>query len=204
VKWRVDEQYMKLYPVCRWAQPAVEAVLGLAQKHQINTSQIELVEIETFHEAKRLNVIPNTTEQAQYSLPFSVAAALVRGSIGVPEVTQSGLMDNQILDLAKAVQICETDEFNKSFPARRFARATIRLRSGVVVSSKPTEAKGDPEDKLDDDVVWSKFHGLSEPVLGKDATGNLARAIRALPKNEDASILFDLVCQNKEQQNAGR
>jgi 2-methylcitrate dehydratase PrpD len=26
--WRIREQYIKLYPVCRWAQPAVEAVLG--------------------------------------------------------------------------------------------------------------------------------------------------------------------------------
>ncbi len=202
--WRIDEQYMKLYPVCRWAQPAVEAVLSLAEKHRINASQIELVEIETFHEAKRLNVIPNNTEQAQYSLPFSVAAALVRGSIGVLEVTASGLMDNSILDLAKTVHITETDEFNKSFPARRFARATLRLRDGVVVSSEPTEAKGDPEDKFDDDVVWSKFKGLSEPVLGNDAAGNLARAIRSLPTDDDTSNLFDLVCQNMEQQHASR
>ncbi|MCF6327894.1 MAG: MmgE/PrpD family protein [Devosiaceae bacterium] len=196
--WRIDEQYMKLYPVCRWAQPAVEAVLGLAQKYQINADQIELVEIETFHEAKRLNVIPSNTEQAQYSLPFSVAAALVRGSIGVPEVTASGLMDDSILDLAKTVHITETDEFNRSFPARRFARATLRLKDGIVVISEPTEAKGDPEDKFDDDVVWSKFNGLVEPVLGNSSAGNLARIIRSLPEVEDANILFDLVCQSKE------
>jgi len=202
--WRIDEQYMKLYPVCRWAQPAVEAALSLVEKHQITASRIELVEIETFHEAKRLNVIPNNTEQAQYSLPFSVAAALVRGSIGVPEVTTSGLMDNQILDLAKTVRITETDEFNKSFPARRFARATLRLKDGIVVTSEPTEAKGDPEDKFDDEVVWSKFNGLVEPVLGKGAATNLAQAIRSLPADEDVSTLFNLICQSKEQQHASR
>src|SRR3546814_14016395 len=28
-RWRIEEQYVKAYPVCRWAQPAVEAVLSL-------------------------------------------------------------------------------------------------------------------------------------------------------------------------------
>src|SRR3546814_5490703 len=30
-RWRIEEQYTKAYPVCRWAQPAVEAVLSLRQ-----------------------------------------------------------------------------------------------------------------------------------------------------------------------------
>ena len=85
-RWYISEQYIKLYPVCRWAQPAVEAVLGLTQKHSFESKDIAEIVVETFHEASRLTAIPHTTEQAQYSLPFSVAAAIQRGTIGVAEV----------------------------------------------------------------------------------------------------------------------
>src|SRR3546814_11208549 len=30
-RWRIEEQYTKAYPVCRWAQPAAEAVLSPRQ-----------------------------------------------------------------------------------------------------------------------------------------------------------------------------
>ncbi len=32
-RWRIREQYFKAYPVCRWAQPAVEAALALQRAH---------------------------------------------------------------------------------------------------------------------------------------------------------------------------
>ncbi len=31
-RWRILEQYFKAYPVCRWAQPAIEAALTLAAR----------------------------------------------------------------------------------------------------------------------------------------------------------------------------
>jgi 2-methylcitrate dehydratase PrpD len=33
-RWRIREQYFKAYPVCRWAQPAVEAALALQRAHR--------------------------------------------------------------------------------------------------------------------------------------------------------------------------
>ena len=86
--WYVEQQYIKLYPVCRWAQPAAEGAMALVRDHAVTPDQIAQIKVESFHEAKRLNAIPTNTEQAQYSLPFSVAAALVHGTIGVREVTQ--------------------------------------------------------------------------------------------------------------------
>ena len=61
--WQITQQYIKLYPVCRWAQPAVEAVIALVQEHNISADQISNINIETFHEATRLTSIPKNTEQ---------------------------------------------------------------------------------------------------------------------------------------------
>ena len=34
-RWRIREQYFKPYPVCRWAQPAIEAALSLQRAHDV-------------------------------------------------------------------------------------------------------------------------------------------------------------------------
>lgn len=76
---RVEEQYVTAYPVCRWAQPAVEAVLSLVRVEgdpPVPADQITGITIHSFSEATRLTLRhPKTTDEAQYSLPFPVAAA---------------------------------------------------------------------------------------------------------------------------------
>ncbi len=191
--WYVMQQYIKLYPVCRWAQPAVEAVLALKQEHGFSAGDVTAITIDTFHEAKRLAVIPGNTEQAQYSLPFPVAASLVRGTLGVDEVAGSGLTDPEIRRVAQLVEITERDEFNAAFPARRFASASVRLRDGREVTSGPTEAKGDPEAKVSDQVVWQKFDGLAQPVLGMARSAALRACVTAMPAAASTAELFDLL-----------
>lgn len=189
--WRITEQYIKLYPVCRWAQPAVEAVLALARDHQVTADAVEGVTVESFHEAKCLNAIPDTAEQAQYSLPFSVAAALVRGTIGVAEVSKSGLCDVGIMQLARSVTTQETDAFNDAFPARRFARVHLQMKDGRTLTSDVTEAKGDPENRVSNTVISEKFHSLVAPILGSERTRLLEETIQALPDAASPSALAD-------------
>jgi 2-methylcitrate dehydratase PrpD len=191
--WRIREQYIKLYPVCRWAQPAVEAVLALKQEHGFTSHDVAAISISTFHEARRLAAIPENTEQAQYSLPFPVAAALVRGTLGVDEVAGSGLHDAEIRRMAQMVEITETDQFNAAFPARRFASATITLVDGRELTSGATEARGDPEHRLPDADIRRKFDALTQPVLGAERAGALHDCIAGLAGAHSTSPLFELL-----------
>jgi len=188
--WYIEQQYIKLYPVCRWAQPAAEGAIALVRKHGITTDQIVKIKVESFHEAKRLNVIPTNTEQAQYSLPFSVAVALIYGTISVAHITNNGLTDKDVLNLSKLVEISETDEFNSAFPAQRFARVHLVLKSGKILSSEKTEAQGDPENKVSDTLIWDKFRTFTIPILGDEWANSFLENAQNLPKVSSVSILF--------------
>ena len=188
--WYIEQQYIKLYPVCRWAQPAAEGAIALVREHGITTDQIVKIKVESFHEAKRLNVIPTNTEQAQYSLPFSVAVALIYGTISVTQITNNGLTDKDVLNLSKLVEITETDEFNSAFPAQRFARVHLVLKNGKVLSSDKTEAQGDPENKISDTLIWDKFRFLTTPVLGDEWANSFLENAQNLSKVSNVSILF--------------
>ena len=193
-RWIITEQYFKPYPVCRWAQPAVEAVLSLSEAFEFTADQVVGVEIATFHEAARLaTALPATTEHAQYSLPFPVAAALVRGQLGAGEVTATALVDPDIRRVSQLVTIVEDDAHNDAFPGNRYARASITLADGRRLTSEDHEPRGDPEDHLTDEEIRAKFYTFAEPVLGAERCQAIEAAIDRLDAAESLDELVGLL-----------
>jgi 2-methylcitrate dehydratase PrpD len=193
-RWRITEQYFKPWPVCRWTQPAVEATLAVAGEHRIAPGSIARIEVATFHEACRLAVrAPADTEQAQYSLPFPVAAAAARGRLTPDEVMGESLRDPEILALASAVELIEDDAMNAEFPARRFAEVAIVTGDGERFASTRNEARGDPENPLPDAEIEAKFRAYCLPSLGEQRTEALLAAITALGEDGDTAHLMRLL-----------
>lgn len=187
-KWHVLDQYMKPYPVCRWAQPAVEAALALQRQAGLTPDAIRAVRIRTFHEATRLAVRrPATTEEAQYSTPFPVAAALVRGRVGTAEITGDGLSDPEIQRLSAAAELIEEPEMSRRFPAERWARIAFQRIDGTWIEGEPRTARGDPETPLDPSEITGKFRALAGPVLGHERTTLLEADVASLA-GDDADV----------------
>jgi 2-methylcitrate dehydratase PrpD len=196
VRWRIREQYFKAYPVCRWAQPAVEAVLGLQRAHRFDAADIAEIAIESFREAVDLGAgcaWPATTEDAQYSLPYAVAAALVFGRLGAEEVHEAAVAHPRVRRLLEAMTLREDDEFSTLFPAERWARASIRLKDGRLLRSEPARARGNPENPLGDEELRVKYHDLAVPVLGTPRAQRIERLVGELPRAPSLSPLLDAV-----------
>ncbi len=188
-QWRIRERYFKAYPVCRWAQPATEAALALKHSHDFSDADIVAIEIESFREAIDLGSqcrYPVTTDEAQYSLPYPVAAALVYGRIGAAEVAGAALTDPRITRLLEAMTLIDDAEFSRRFPAERWARVRIALRDGRTLLSKPARARGNPENPLTDDELRTKYRELAEPVLGPQRSAHIEALVDALPGNGTA------------------
>ena len=182
-RWRIREQYFKAYPVCRWAQPAIEAALRVQGAANFSADDIEEIAIETFAEAVALGAgcaIPNATDEAQYSLPHPVAAALVFGQVGAEEIELPRLADPRIRRLLAATKVIEDAEFSSRFPAERWARVRITLEDGRMLASEPAIARGNPENPLTDDEVRGKYRSLAEPVLGVERAARIERLVDAL------------------------
>jgi 2-methylcitrate dehydratase PrpD len=191
-RWMILEQYFKPHPVCRWAQPAVEATLKLCRTHQIEAADVATVDVETFHEAARLaTALPTTTEHAQYSLPFPVAAAIVRGQLTAAEVTAEALADPEIRALSQQVRITENEAHNEAFPGNRYARVTIALTDGHAFTSEDTEPRGDATNHLSDEEIRTKFHLFSNPTLGDVRASAIESAVDDLPAEGSLTRLFE-------------
>ena len=203
-RWRILEQYFKPHPVCRWAQPAIEAALGLARAHRFDASDVTRLDIESFAEAVALGSQcprPATTDEAQYSITYPVAAALVLGAMDAQALAPAALSDGRIARLLACTHLVEAPELSRRFPAERHARVRITLRDGRVLASPDTAARGSAENPLDDAEITAKYRELAVPVLGAARAGRIERAIVALP---DAASIESLVSDLLVASHAGR
>lgn len=165
-EFRILDLYFKRYACCRWAQPAIRGALALSQKHHVVPSAIARVIVRTFAEATRLAFPrPRTSEEAQYSLPYPVAAALVLGRFGPSEVRDDNLTNAAVLDLASRVEMVAEPRFQEQFPAKALADVELTTVDGRRLGSGPVQAAGDPDDPLPECELEAKFIEFCSPFL---------------------------------------
>jgi 2-methylcitrate dehydratase PrpD len=185
-RWAILEQYFKPYPVCRWAQPAVEAVASLLGDG-LAPERITQIEIRTFAHAVRLGTKPpQTTEEAQYALGFPLAALLARGRLGAEEIMEDGLADPEIRVLASRIRLVEDPGLSAKFPAERIAVAALTLDDGTVRVSAPTPARGDPESPLTEGEIVQKFRSLARS-LPRSRQAAIEQAVQDLDRSPSAA-----------------
>ncbi|WP_170602990.1 MmgE/PrpD family protein [Ruegeria arenilitoris] len=179
--WQIEHQYVKPYPICRWAHAAIDGVRILMLQHELNHDQIAAIHINSFHEAVCLfSGIPNTTSQAQYSLAFSVATQAVHGRIGVEHISGAGLKDPVVADVMNRISVTEHERHNQRFPQGRWADVVIETTNGQVLKSGDIHARGGPEARMSQQDIVDKFMEFAAPSIGKARATGICNAILGL------------------------
>lgn len=192
-RWYIHQQYIKAYPVCRWAQPAVEAVLSLKREHEFDIEQIKHIDVYTFHEAKRLfTPEPKNSDQAQYSMPFSIACALRDDTVNTKAITED-IKDTLLLKLSNSVRPFEQKKYCDLFPAERWAHVTIEMENGDKFTSEPAIARGNPENPLSDEEVKTKYFELSTIVMTEQDSELLYDTVMKLDQLPSCEPLLRLI-----------
>jgi 2-methylcitrate dehydratase PrpD len=162
-RWLILDQYFKPHAVCRWAQPGIAGALEIQHEHDLVLEDIKQIRVFGFHEAVRLATRnPENTEEAQYSLPFPVAAAIVHKQVGPAELSGNALNDPQVLDLSDRVELIEESAYNARFPAERVGRVEIETNEGQIYQSGEAAAEWGSEDPPSNSELRQKFRRLAE------------------------------------------
>ncbi|SPH23333.1 hypothetical protein DEA8626_02397 [Defluviimonas aquaemixtae] len=173
--WQIEHQYIKPYPICRWAHAAIDAARELQVAHGFDAGQIEEIRIRSFDNAVALwSGMPETTSKAQYALPFPVAVMLVHGRIGLEHISGAALNDPAVARLVQRTTLATEPRHEARFPDGRWADVEIVLDDGQMLRSGDTHARGGPERPFSATDIVAKFMEFAAPVLG----GARASAIR--------------------------
>jgi 2-methylcitrate dehydratase PrpD len=194
--WRLTEQYFKPQAVCRWSQAPMEGALALQRRHGFQPDAIRRIRVATFHEAAQLRCPrPRTTEEAQYSLAYPVAAALFYGSVGPAALTGSALQFEPVLRLADRVEVVEDPTLNARFPAERVAHVLIETDDGACFELRDVTPRWNESDPPTDQDLRDKFLGLAHARLAPPRAAALADALWHCADLPDAGELAHLLAE---------
>lgn len=193
-RWTALEQYFKPYPVCRWAQPASDAAKEVMDTNGFDYNEIEAIDVTSFHEATRLAIgHPRDTEQAQYNLPFAVAAMLVFGQLGGREIGPMGLNSADVKALMERISLRESADYNQKFPDERWAHVSITLKDGRSFKSAPSVGFGNAENPLSDAFLNRKFDGFLNAIGAKDRGDQIKSLAWSLDEESSVKPLINLI-----------
>ncbi len=176
--WQMEHQYIKPYPICRWAHAAIDATRNLILESDLKPDDIKHIQVNSFHEAACLfPTMPNNTSMAQYSLPFAVATMVAYRDIGVEHISGEGLRDPLVESILKKITVTEVDKHSARFPTGRWADVQITLKNDKVVSSGDIHARGGPEEPMNEDEIIQKFMRYATPGLGQERSEKIVEAV---------------------------
>jgi 2-methylcitrate dehydratase PrpD len=193
-EYLILDLYFKPYACCRWAQPAIEGALSAARQIGATAADVARVRVHTFEAATHLRCVsPRTTEEAQFSLPWPIACALIDGVVGPEQVTGESLSDAARQELASRVEVVVDAELEKVFPEEALAWVEIETMGGSRARSGISAAPGDAGTLFPDRELVKKFMDLTHPVLGSDRAKKLASAIERLPDSPNLDEMIGLL-----------
>jgi 2-methylcitrate dehydratase PrpD len=108
--FRGAEICIKPYTSCRLTHEAIDLALDIKKENRIGVNRIAKIIVRVNEQCFNLvcNPLdqkrqPRTMVDAQFSLPYTVAAALVKGDVFIEEVTEKAIKEADILSLAQRI-----------------------------------------------------------------------------------------------------
>ena len=157
--FEVDHLSLKPYPSCGCTHGAIMGALDLAKKQNFRADDIDEIKVITSPYVyglvgKPFEIRDNPQVDAQFSIPYTVATAIIRGKFGITEIQEDTIKNKQILSLAKKVNCIVDDSINFLVPVE----VRINLRNGVSFSKKIQILKGNPANPTTEEEDIDKFN----------------------------------------------
>jgi 2-methylcitrate dehydratase PrpD len=186
-QWMILDGYLKPFAGVRHTHYGVAAALRLRERHAISADQVGPIKLQIYEEAVQYcgNRAPHTAIQAQFSLSYAIAAAIVLGDLG-PRA-YANIDDPLIRQLENNVTI-------ESEPNRLRRSATVAIEiGGKTLTENVDDIAGDPTMPMTRDEIVEKFCRYTDPMIGKSGAHSLVSFLLDEDTEKPARTCFALV-----------
>jgi 2-methylcitrate dehydratase PrpD len=191
----------KPYPCCRDVHTAVDAVLQVRGKTPRPASDIESIRVgvsapgyQMVCVPEQVRLAPRTIVEAQFSIPYTVAAAWIDGGLGIGHFSDEGVRRSEILGLAARVKPYVDEEIDRDWS--RFvtpARVTVQFRDGQTMETRVDYPKGHPKNPMTRAEFASKTADCATFAARPLPADTAARLIATVGKLETLPDIAELL-----------
>jgi 2-methylcitrate dehydratase PrpD len=201
---------VKPYSSCKCTHHTIYTVLEMMKRHGFRGPDIERIAVRTcdynmwlvvLNEKGEPKYAPRNLNEAQFSMPFTMATAIVKGTVFSDVLTEDTLSDPDILRLARTISVEVTAEKNELMKKEGYPPDDVDVytRDGRVFRGCEPYVKGHPQNPMTFDEVVEKFErcaALSARPLSAKALDAFVADVRALDSIADVRGLVPSLHEN--------
>lgn len=185
---RVKRTIIKKFNAEIHSQPTLEGLIELKQKHTLDPGNIDRISIDIFdvafhiigggEEGSKKEI--STKEEADHSLPYMVAVALLDGWVGPEQYKLERVNSEDVQNLLQRVNVQESSKYSQLFPNQMPCHITIHMRDGRVLEIEKMDYEGFVTRPMAWENVALKFESLSKPFTTSDLRQEILEAVANL------------------------
>jgi 2-methylcitrate dehydratase PrpD len=194
---------VKPHGCCRYMQPPIDAVIKISKENDLSPEEVEKIRVGILRAGSQLiaepieeKYTPQSIVDAQFSMPFGAAVAMLYRKAGLGEFHLSKIRSEEVKQMMRRVECVTDPDLEKTFPKQWCATAEIFTKGGKRYSTKIEYCKGDPENPLSWDELIEKFHDLSHGLMSKNQRLKIIDQVRSLERIRDLGKWSPLLLRN--------
>jgi len=184
----VTESTIKKYNSMIHTQSAVHCMVELVKSHEIDASQVVSIEAEVFQLCYDfsggglygVDRVIRTKEQADHSLPYLLAVALLDGDVMPAQFEPDRIIRPDVQTLLKRVSVRPNHEYTDQYPHKMPVKITIRLKDGTAIEHEVQDYPGLASHPFTWEVSVEKFDKLVSGRLDEGLGREIKGAVRSL------------------------
>src|SRR5579875_777659 len=195
---------VKPYPACHFTHACADAAIALTREHRLTLESIRHVEalvpgevVKTVCEPLANTRRPKNAYGAQFSIPYIVAAALLRGRFGLAELAPEAIADPEILALAERIDY--RIDPRSGFPRYYSGELIITTADGRTLAHREHINRGCGDRPLAEHEILAKFHDNAGRAAAPERARAIAAAILGLDKAADMRAIAQLLSARRTQ-----
>jgi 2-methylcitrate dehydratase len=187
---RVTATVLKKFNAEIHSQTAIQAAIDLKVQHQFYAQEIAAVDVEVFDVAYDIigggddedKTIVITKEDADHSLPYLIAVALLDGNVMPAQYDAAHIESGDVHDLLCRVSVRPNRAYSRRFPDEMVSRVTVVLKNDKRFELERRDYPGFRTNPLSWDEAQIKFMTLASPYSTVRDLAQIAAAVENLER----------------------
>jgi 2-methylcitrate dehydratase len=184
----VVESTIKKYNSMIHTQSAVHCMIELARQNKIDPTKVVSIEADVFQLAYDfaggglygVDKIISSKEQADHSLPYLLAVALLDGDVMPAQFKPDRIIKTDVQALLKKVSVRPSHEYTEQYPQKMPAKIVVRLQDGQIIEHEVQDYPGLASRPFTWEDVVQKFDELVAGRVDRGLSGEIKDAARSV------------------------
>ncbi|MGH8995855.1 MAG: MmgE/PrpD family protein [Acidimicrobiales bacterium] len=188
-RYEILEGYVKRHPTCAHLHGVNDAVEDIIARLTSGPDDVRSVLVETYGAAAIFDEpYPANDLAARFSIPYTVAVALVSGRLDNSSFAPPWIDSEAVRDLARRVEVRHRPDLDGGYPGGRPAVVTVDRSHGGPVRAEVSVPRGDGPGALGDADVVAKPGRLLARRVSAPRSEAVLTAVAGLAKGEVAPL----------------